>query len=288
MNIKLVPVLAALSLLLVLAIEARQPKIEAGKTKILQDENYRSKYSYSSSNYGQNDLLSELPSSNEIDSDRIVLPESLKSLVQTGIRFTLAQTPIVDHVKVDTAMTLINNASFKLSKPATLIKAIKVIAVTIATFIATSFFFPGAYHTIEALLSDPKNKLNFDKFFSNGISEKSVIGAISTNTDDILNRVGLQDNSCRKRSICYLGQAVKCMFPETSQTFAKFVSDNFSFMDYKENKYSKAFLDGFVNRTCTTIEDKDGPDCLQNIFSLMVPRTNDPSRTHRSLTPNKS
>lgn len=221
---------------------------------------------------GNNTIPDDHFKRNEID-DRITIGEPYKSLFQTTARFALAQTKITKHVNIDTAMNFLNDASYFLAKPVVLFKVLKVLAVSLATFMATIFFFPGAYQFIDAAWKDPVNTLNFDRYLTNGMHERSVIGLLGSKTDETLSRVGLQDNSCRERSICYVGEIIKCSFPHTSETITKFASENFSNTGIRENVYARAFVSGFVDRNCSRIgfnDAQENQNCLSNFINSIL------------------
>lgn len=210
----------------------------------------------------------------ENENDRITIAEPYKSIIQTTARFALAQTKLTKHVNIETAMNFLNDAGYFLSKPLVLLKALKVVAVTIATMLATMFFFPGAHKFAEAALNDPLDALNLDRYLTNGLQERSVLAALGSKTDETLSRVGLQDNSCRQRSLCYIGEILKCSFPHTSESITKFASDNFSSTSLKENVYARAFISGFVDRNCTGIgsleSGREAQHCLSNFISSIL------------------
>jgi len=228
-----------------------------------------------------NDIsFDEQANQNEIE-DRIQVNEPYKSLIQTTARFALAQTKISNHVNMDVAMDLLGKVGFMLSKPSVLFRVIKVAAVTIATIIATTFFFPGIYTVADSVWRNPVDAFNLDRYLSNGVREKSVMGIISSKTEDALSRVGLHDSTCRERSICHVGEMLKCTFPDTSEILSKFASENFSNSVYKENRFVKAFLSGFVDQNCTKAgaEDVSSHNCLGNVFnSILLSRGEDVGR----------
>lgn len=217
---------------------------------------------------------------NDID-DRIVVGEPYKSLIQTTARFALSQTKISNHVHIDTAMGVLNNASWLLSKPKNLFKVFKMVAVTMATITATILFFPGTLKFFKAAWEDPASTLNLDRYLTNGISERSALSMLGSKADDALSRVGLDDTSCRERSLCYMGEILKCSFPYTSESIARFASDNFSSANIRENVYARAFLTGFSDHNCTKIisESQDSHNCLGNFFNRII---NGPTESTKS------
>lgn len=210
---------------------------------------------------------------NEIE-ERIQVSEPFKSIFQSGARFMLAQTTLPNHVSIDTAMDYINHVAYMLSKPSTLIKSVGMAAVTIVGLLLATFLSPGFYKFLEAAWSDPINALNLDRYLSNGLSERSVLDVIGSTTDEALSRVGLQDGSCRERSICYMGEMMKCTFPGVSDYLTKVASENFSSSRFHDNKYFKAFTSGFVNRNCTNVawssEQGENKSCLGNFMSSVL------------------
>lgn len=201
---------------------------------------------------------------------RIVLHEPFKSALQGTARFALAQTKIMRHINIDTAMNFLNDGAYFLSKPKVLLKVLKTLAVSLATFAATLMFFPGAHQFVESAWNDPFNTLNLDRYLTNGMHERSVIALLGSKTDETLARVGLQDDSCRERSICYLGEILKCSFPDTSEAITKFASENFSNTGMREGVYARAFVSGFVDRNCTKVGSHSGSENQQNCLSVFV------------------
>lgn len=221
---------------------------------------------------------------NDID-DRIIVGEPYKSLIQTTARFALAQSKISNHVHIDTAMRVLNNASWLLAKPKNLMKVFKMIAVTMASLTATIFFFPGAWGFLRAAWEDPSNTMNLDKYLTNGISERSALSMLTSKADDALSRVGLDDSSCRERSLCYLGEILKCSFPYTSESLARIASDSFSGTNLRENVYSRAFLTGFIDHNCTKVmsEGEDSHNCLSNFFNTILNGNEQRAKTKRHV-----
>lgn len=211
----------------------------------------------------------------EVEDDRIKLVEPYKSLFQTTARFALAQTKLTRHVNIETAMGFLGDLSYFLSKPANLMRAVKALAFIMASALATAFFFPGAHRFMDTILHDPSEALNLDRYLTNGISERSVLAALGSRTDETLSRVGLQENGCRQRSLCYMGEIIRCSFPETSDNITKFASENFSSTNLKDNTYARAFISGFVDRNCTSIgssseNGRESQNCLSNFFTSVL------------------
>lgn len=230
------------------------------------------------------DVTDEQMMQNSID-DRIVVGEPYKSLIQTTARFALAQSKISNHVHIDTAMGVLNNASWLLAKPKNLLKVFKMVVVTMATLTATIFLFPGAWGFFKDVWEDPSNTLNLDRYLTNGISERSALSMLGSKAEETLSRVGLEDGSCRERSLCYLGEILKCSFPYTSESLARFASDNFSSTNVRENVYARAFLTGFVDHNCTKImsDGKDSHNCLGKFLNTILNGNEQRAKTKRHV-----
>lgn len=200
--------------------------------------------------------------------NRIQLVEPYKSMIQSMGRFMFAQSPMANHINIDTFMNIINDSAYMLAKPSTLLKVVKVFASLVVSFLAATFFVPGADKFFNSVWQDPANVLSLDRYLSNGVSSRSVVSMLGSSTEDALKRVGLEDSSCREQSVCYLGEILRCSLPQTSETVTKFASDNFSNISLKENKYAKAFVAGFVDRNCTKIstEAREARSCIHRLF----------------------
>lgn len=235
---------------LILSAEALGPKI--------QDDNFnqqKTSQHSSSKSSSREDAISQ----NEDDSNRINVAEPYKSILKTTTRFALSQTKL-SHVNLETAMTMLNDVGYVLAKPSNLLKAIKIVTVTMATFLTATIFFPGAHRFLEKVWNDPLNTFNLD-------SERSVV-------DDTLSRFGIQDSSCRQRSVCYTGEAIRCLFPETSEDISKFFKENFSNSGFKNHTYVSAFISGFSDKNCANVSPEAGDtSCLGSLInSLVLPR----------------
>ena len=206
---------------------------------------------------------------NNDDDQRIIIVEPYKSLLQTTTRFALAQTQVTQHMNIDTAMNLLNQIAYSLAKPIILLRVIKSIVVLLASLMTTAFFFPGAQKFLEAVWRDPNEAFQLDRYMRNGIQGRSVLAAIGSSTEETLNRVGLQDYSCRERSLCYIGEILKCSFPDSSEKVTNFVTENLSSSAGKENVYARAFVSGFVDRNCTLVgltNPNETKNCLGDFF----------------------
>lgn len=210
---------------------------------------------------------------------RLLLNEPYKSLIQTTTRYALIQTRVANYVNIDTAMTFINKVSYMLSKPSTLIKAVKTVAILITTLLtsalATLIFLPNVMWFILRAIRDPFNLLNLDKYLNNGISGRTLVETLSWQTDDLLGKIGLHESSCRERSVCYIGQALNYTFPDTASTVTKFSQDNLPDAVYnKDNKYTKAFLAGFTEQNCTSANpdssEQSNMGCLSGFINSVI------------------
>lgn len=217
----------------------------------------------------------EVATDNEIEDDqRIELVEPYKSMIQTTARFAIAQTRIPTVIHMETLMKILGEVAYHLAKPVVLFKVVKLVGILVATVTAATFAFPSSYAFVDSFYKDPINTLNLDRYFSNGVSERSVLSIIESRTGEALNRVGLQDSSCRERSLCYAGEILRCTFPATSQSVARTMSGSFSDSGIKDNVYYKAFTSGFVDRNCTNVgldsNSRDNGNCLASIVNSLV------------------
>lgn len=229
-------------------------------------------------NASANEIASQ--QENEISSaaaePRIHLVEPYKSMVETATRFALAQTKLSNHVSIDFSVHILKEVGFKLSKISNLVKLIKYVAISAVSILVTSFFFPGLAKFFDSMWNDPVNTLNLDRYLTNGLSERSVIGILGSKTDSMLKQVGLSEFSCRQRSICYFGEVLRCSSPRTAEALIKFGSDHFANTSLSSNPTVKSFLSGYVDRNCTSIplETDKSEYCFRNLFnSFLGPAT---------------
>lgn len=202
----------------------------------------------------QNEIDDSGTSSSWDPNQRYILAEPFKSLVQTTTRYALAQTTMPNHMSIDTAMSLLSDVAYFLSKPINMLKAMKLVTIFIASSLGL-YMVPGGSDFIGSLWQNPSDALNLDNYLSNGLSERSVLDVVSARTDEALSSVGLEANFCREKSLCHLGEILHCFLPNTSQTIIKFARENFSSNSngLKEHPMTRAFVTGFVDRNCTRI-----------------------------------
>lgn len=222
---------------------------------------------------------------NEIDYDEksIDIGEPYKSLLKTTARFAIAQSKLSNHFNLDTMMNLLSDATYYLARPVILIKLLKLLVPLVFSLTITIMLVPGGHSFINSLYRDPMNTLNLDRYFTNGVSEKSVLSILGTKTDETLSRVGLQDTSCRERSLCYMGEILRCSLPTTSESITKFASENFANSEIKDYVFARAFISGFVDRNCTNIGIQENSpienrNCLANFINSMLGESRTPRR----------
>lgn len=197
--------------------------------------------------------LQSNPKENQIDDDRIHIAEPYANLLQMAIRFALAQTPISRHVNIDAAMEILTTAAIMLSKPSYLITFIEASAILIVFFLTLTFFYPPSYVYAETIWRNPQGSLNLDNFLHSGISEKSILDLITSKTNDMLDNIGIHEESRRQKTLCYFGEAFKCSLPKTSDALTKIGSNFFSSNGIKDNIFATAFVAGFVDQDCSKI-----------------------------------
>lgn len=199
--------------------------------------------------------------SNDIDDDRIQVNEPFKTMIITSTKFALAQTRLPKYMQIDTAITILNNFAYMMSKPAVLIKVVKFVGVAITTIISATFFFPQTSKWMNQML---RGKIDTLQYLSNGLSERSIVDMVNSRSDDALNSIGL-DTNCRQRSVCLVGSLIGCAYPDA----VTFVPSRLESTGLKENIYTKAFTQGLVNRTCTNIVEPK-PDCFEGLIGSLV------------------
>lgn len=191
--------------------------------------------------------------------DRITIVEPYKSLLSTTAKFALAQTRVTKFVQLDTAVRITGDLLSVILRPKVLVKLVRVLASAFAVLFTTTFFFPGTYHFMESVWTNPVDALNLDR--------------MATSADETLNGFGLRDDRCREQTICQLGEILRCSFPKTSEALIKFASDNFSSSGITEHAYPKAFNQGFVERNCARLgydNRDDSSSCLSNFFNSIL------------------
>lgn len=148
--------------------------------------------------------------------NRIQLVEPYKSMIQSMSRFMFAQSPLANHINIDTFMVVLNDSAYMLAKPSTLMRVAKVVGSLVVSLLTATFFLPGAHKFLNSVWQDPKKMLNVDRYLSNGVSGRSVVSILGSRTEEALKRVGLEDSLCREQSVCYFGEIVRCSFPKST------------------------------------------------------------------------
>lgn len=196
------------------------------------------------------------------DKDRIRFKEPYKSLIQTTVRLSLSQSSLANHLNIDSIMDVINRTAYTMSKASTLIKVMKIAAIVMGLLLSSLLLYPPL---LKNLMHDPMHLIHFEKFLNNGTNEKSILGMLSSTTDNFLNTIGFRDYTCRERSLCYAGEVLRCSFPNTAEAVTKFASSNFSNISLSDHKYVKAFVTGFLEKNCAKIGNGN-MSCLSSLF----------------------
>lgn len=198
--------------------------------------------------------------------DGIKFEELYNSLMKTAIRLSLSRSSISNYFNIDAMMNFVNSTTYLMSNASTFIKVIKIATIVAAVFISLSLLYPPL---LKYIMQDPMHAIHLDQFLSNGINEKSMLGMLSSTTDDFLNTIGLGNNTCREKSICFAGEVLRCSLPDSVDAVTKFASDNLSDVGLSEHKYVRAFKSGFLDRNCAKIVPKAGNlslNCFSNMF----------------------
>lgn len=208
---------------------------------------------------------------NEIKVDRNVkdgirLEEPYNSLMKTAVRLSLSQSSLSNYFNIDAMMNFVNSTAYLMSNASTLIRVIKIVTIIAGLLISLSLLYPPL---LKNIMQDPMHAIHLEQFLSNGINEKSMLGMLSSTTDDFLNTIGLRDNTCREKSICFAGEVLRCSLPDSVDAVTKFASDKLSDVGLSEHKYVRAFTSGFLDGNCAKIEPKAGNlslNCFSNMF----------------------
>jgi hypothetical protein len=228
-----------------------------------------------------NNFQEQLPNSaNETgydgDESRIVLVEPYKSLLQATTRFAVAQSSLTGYVNVDTAMDVISDAGYALSKPAILMSAFKIVAIIIATVTAGAFLVPASLvHALDVSFRNPDRLLRIDRYLPDNFNKMDIVRLLNEKSDELLERFGLNDSACREQTVCQVGELLRCTFPKKSKIFINFISENVSRPKYRSKKYFSAFLSGFIDQNCTTGNGDSQKVCASNFvksFTFCTPQ----------------
>lgn len=245
-----------------------------GEAKLQQPYNelqFNSNSVVSKRNHQVNNLRYE--DKNEID-DRILISEPYKSLIQTTTRFALSNTQISKHVNVDIVMNFLNDAGYMLAKPIVLLSVVKAVAVIVGTLMLGVFFLPGAPQFIEAAWRNPIKAFGFKKYLSNGMYEKSVLAVLNTRTEELLARLGLDNDGCRQKSLCHVGEMIRTAMPQKSKAAVKFWRENFANIRLSDDPNFEALTSGLSNGTCSGVSSnevrKEVPMCVGNFMNTFL------------------
>lgn len=243
-----------------------------GKQKNSLEVNHQGEHQETSKS--ENELLD-----NEID-DRIDVPQHYKTIAVTLTRYILPQTPIPKYLQQETAVSLLSDVGRMLTRRKTLARFIKVMTVLTATLLTATFLWPGAIRFMDEVWQEPMRVFRLDKHLTNGVGKMSVLELLGSRTDEALRSFGLQDTSRRERSLCYTGEWIRCTFPVASDHLIKWGSDFFSFETMKDNKYVRAFTDGFVDQKCqrNITENVSYQECFGNLVNSVLNVS--PTRNH--------
>lgn len=204
--------------------------------------------------------------------DRIHISETSKMIMQTSLRFALAQSGFTKYIDLETAMDVVNDTGFMLSKPSTLAKVIRVAVIILATIMTTAFFFPGTYKFIDATIKNPTKTINLDKYLSNGIYDRSILNLLGAKVEELLARVGMDDSSCQELTVCQSAKALRCVFPQSTNGLAKLVSEHYVRPKYRQNRFVNSFYSGFVDRNCSSLAKSAKQNCMGTIlYGYLLP-----------------
>lgn len=209
---------------------------------------------------------------NKPELDRIQVSETSKMILQTSLRFALAQSGFTKYMDLETAMDIVNDTGFMLSKPSNLAKVVRFVVIALATIISTAFFFPGTYKFIDATIKDPTKNIHLDKYLSSGIYDKSIISLLGAKVDELLARVGMDDSSCQELTVCQSAKALRCVFPHSTNGLAKLVSEHYVRPKYRQNRYVNSFYSGFVDCNCSSLAKTAKQNCIGTIlYGYLLP-----------------
>ena len=137
-----------------------------------------------------------------------VIVEPYKSLIQTTARYALTNSRASKYLNVERTMTFINNSVYYLAKTFPLLLVYKVVALTLVALSIGLFLVP------DTLWHNPAHVLGLEKFVSaSGLSDKSLLDAVNARTEELMAQFGLDDDACRQRTWCHLGDTLKLATP---------------------------------------------------------------------------
>lgn len=280
---RVAPVIAAALILLTCAQSLRpEPRIESpsglakpSKNSILYktDKLSNKKQDLNDNNAYLDDFDNdETNNYDKREPDRIQVSDTSKMILQTSLRFALAQSGFTKYIDLETAMDVANDTGYMLSKPSNLAKVVRVAVVALTMLMVSAFFFPSTYKFIDAAIKDPTKSIQFDKYLSNGIYDKSILNLLGTKADDLLARIGMDDSACQELTVCQSAKALRCVFPHATNGLAKVVSEHYVRPKYRQNRFVNSFLSGFVDRNCNSLAKSAKQSCMgPMVFSYLLP-----------------
>lgn len=188
------------------------------------------------------------------DQPDYLLPEPYKSIAQTTTRFALAQAALPEHVTIEGAMSVLNDAFYMLARKEVLMKVFKVLSTLIASSLGAALLAPDLMRVI---WRQPSKILDLDQHLHGGFSEARVMQLANSTSEQVFQSVGLEARVCRERSVCYMGEILHCWLPRSSEAIIRFAKRNFapnSGQLFRSHPLGRAFLLGFVDRNCSSIE----------------------------------
>jgi len=209
----------------------------------------------------------------EVD-NRLIIVEPYKSLIQTTARFALTNTNVGKHLDIDIVMNFLNDAGYLIAKPVILFTVAKVVTVLVGILSLGLFFLPGAPQFLEAAWKNPAKTFGLKKYLSNGVYERSILKALNSRTEELLASVGLDDETCRQKSICHVGETIMTMMPQKTKTAVDFLQENFSNIKPQGDIYFDAFSSGLINGDCSSIMSnetrRERPMCLGHFVDTFL------------------
>ena len=138
----------------------------------------------------------------------LVIVEPYKSLIQTTARYALTNSRASKYLDVERTMTLINNSVYYLAKTLPLVLVFKLVALTLVALSIGLFIVP------DALWHNPVHVLGLEKYVSaSGLSDQSLLEAVNARTEELMAQFGLEDDACRRKTWCHLGDTLKLAAP---------------------------------------------------------------------------
>jgi len=180
--------------------------------------------------------------------------------LRDGIRVTFNEHS-VGYGKVENMLSFLDRVALVISKPAAIISVIRFCALTITSFIMSTFIFPNNNHNYDW----PKKRVHERYNPFSHITQRDVEGVIelmSRNYDELLNRAGFGDRAaCRERSLCVLGDMMACDFPNLVVTAGRFAQNHLPPIDAHKNKYTRALVLGLNQTDCDLAYNTNAYEC---------------------------